>query len=411
MYFLRWGIFFLFFCQTTKALESLEMTFLGFPLKNSSQILEGIVQIHIDKAREELNRTKKCQKTSSEEVFSVMARHLDGGVFTETKFVHLLDHSQNFFSKEQRLRAQGAGLYSPYRYFAFGAGKMLGTAHLFNLHDHSYGSVFSYKGLRISSDKIDHFFQFGYPYFVEFCYKKKSISQILKEQGRKLEGGIYGLGISGIYSYADLVANFEGMRFYSHLLENFVSCPDPLASTFGPKKPLLFCDSTGKWQFRRPFSWKYYVHEGWNEIFNPNALESKKALELVKKGIRRIERRNENFNQILTKCGKKSKRNENPLLCLVLNNQAQEGISKKTEYYERIYNIQNQNQNQNKKELFPEKLWAYRQEERQKIKFLEKMEKRYPYWSWQKELINFKGEEFFFPTRSYKKLKNFAFIL
>jgi len=78
-------------------------------------------------------------------------------------------------------------------------------------------------GYYMGTDKIDHFFQQGHKYF-ELVMKKEeegvdvdSAIAATVAHGVKQEHTYYGTLASGVYSNADLAANYAGMKFYLNL--------------------------------------------------------------------------------------------------------------------------------------------------------------------------------------------------
>jgi hypothetical protein len=78
-------------------------------------------------------------------------------------------------------------------------------------------------GVEFGIDKLDHFFQQGYKYYKiqkEAVWKgstpKQAETKAIK-WGQKTERTYFGLLVSGVYSNADLYANYVGMRFYQGL--------------------------------------------------------------------------------------------------------------------------------------------------------------------------------------------------
>lgn len=71
----------------------------------------------------------------------------------------------------------------------------------------------------IGTDKIEHMFGMGFSYFHRFYFKEKSLFRVLK-YGIFSEKTILGGNrlATGVFSYADLAANFNGMRFWNHIL-------------------------------------------------------------------------------------------------------------------------------------------------------------------------------------------------
>jgi hypothetical protein len=78
-------------------------------------------------------------------------------------------------------------------------------------------------GYYMGTDKIDHFFQQGHEYF-EMVMKKEAgganeatAIAATVAHGVRQEHRLYGTLASGIYSNADLAANYAGMKFYLNL--------------------------------------------------------------------------------------------------------------------------------------------------------------------------------------------------
>ncbi|MBI4890374.1 MAG: hypothetical protein HY821_07090 [Acidobacteria bacterium] len=78
-------------------------------------------------------------------------------------------------------------------------------------------------GAFLGTDKIDHFFQQGFEYY-EIVLKQESLGATPDQalaaavaRGVKQEHNYYGTLASGIYSNADLAANYAGLKFYLNL--------------------------------------------------------------------------------------------------------------------------------------------------------------------------------------------------
>ncbi len=72
-------------------------------------------------------------------------------------------------------------------------------------------------GHLIGLDKIGHFFAEGWEYFEHTHTKDNTLEEAL-QWGRDQEEGKFGYLTTGIFSYADLVANFNGWRFWNRVL-------------------------------------------------------------------------------------------------------------------------------------------------------------------------------------------------
>jgi hypothetical protein len=158
-------------------------------------------------------------------------------------------------------------------------------------------AAFRYKGNLLSDDKLGHFLHSGYEmyYFADLRHrsgyvdasKKTSFwntfvrnitenslgSQNLKGEKAVIalsdhqEKSLWGLTLSGVYSYADIAANVEGYKFWKELTE-------------GPR-PFFTCKD-GRWKMERVFSWGDYINPGWDEAINCSAYKNARLTEQVK---------------------------------------------------------------------------------------------------------------------------------
>ena len=135
----------------------------------------------------------------------------------------------------------------------------------------------------VGSDKFGHFFAEGYSYFKRAYRAGGGLPRAFRF-GERSERILYGGLTTGVYSYADLVANFNGMRFWTHLLGRH---PDPLGQSLGP---YVGCRD-GRWVRLRDFSWADYVDAGWDEGVNCNAFRNRSLLSRVERRLRELEAR------------------------------------------------------------------------------------------------------------------------
>jgi len=131
---------------------------------------------------------------------------------------------------------------------------------------HLYGAEFG-------TDKLEHMFQQGYDYYT---IQKKATEQGAAPDaaakkavawGQQTERTYFGWLVSGVYSNADLVANYAGMRFYQGLTE-----PVMIGDV---TRPAILVQKDGLWAFNdgadlrrdliRPF-----LTEHLNEALNPS---------------------------------------------------------------------------------------------------------------------------------------------
>jgi len=111
-------------------------------------------------------------------------------------------------------------------------------------------------------DKFGHLFGFGRRYFRNYLRLVKAghSSEDAMERtvlwGITQEQGFVGLLIDGIFSYADLEANFQGFLLLRDLSQG--------------ENPLLINDSEG-WRLRQPIDLREYVTPDFDESFNTNS--------------------------------------------------------------------------------------------------------------------------------------------
>lgn len=110
----------------------------------------------------------------------------------------------------------------------------------------------------IGSDKIGHFYSQGRKYYRR--YLKSRSEEDAAAQSAFTERAIFGSGTTGSYSNADLVANYEGHRFYRSLFEDDII----------PGKPAILRWEDGSWIMQRDFDWADHVNEYWDEALNVN---------------------------------------------------------------------------------------------------------------------------------------------
>ena len=127
----------------------------------------------------------------------------------------------------------------------------------------------------LGTDKLGHFFTEGNTYF-----------EITDRMSRGVEAGLlygewseslyFGAQTTGVYSYADLVANFNGLRFWNRILATHA---DPLKGEY--QAPYIAC-SNKRWVFNERFSFDDYVDYGWDESINCSAMRTEKLLQQFK---------------------------------------------------------------------------------------------------------------------------------
>lgn len=130
-------------------------------------------------------------------------------------------------------------------------------------------------GSEFGIDKIEHFFQQGYSYFK--IYKRSIASGLSTEDstrrairwGQMTERTYFGSLVSGVFSNADLFANYAGLKFYIGLTQ-----PTAIAGVIRP--PLLKL-TNGFWEINNDAHvsrsvLQPFISDHLNEAFNPSGL-------------------------------------------------------------------------------------------------------------------------------------------
>ncbi|MCB9060764.1 MAG: hypothetical protein H6622_04515 [Halobacteriovoraceae bacterium] len=202
--------------------------------------------------------------------------------------------------------------YSMYRNVNFFQGMSLNLKGL--------SSVVNIGGMVIGLDKLGHFFAEGKSYFeIAYLDSDEFYNESTPEFGSAVNWGIdkesgkFGLITTGVYSHADLVANFNGMRFWNDVLK---TGRDPLKSSFSNffAEPYIGCEKhiidtilfTGKqffgreiekfsdlkfvykWKVNKKFDIRDYIDTAWDEGVNCNLYRDEDYFSNIRYSIKEI---------------------------------------------------------------------------------------------------------------------------
>lgn len=120
------------------------------------------------------------------------------------------------------------------------------------------GPTIKVNGQLIGSDKLGHFLSQGRKFYYRF--QKYQDEARAAEHSAFTERAIFGQFTTGVYSNADLVANYEGFLFYRSLFTDNII----------PGKPAIVDWGENGWRIQRPFTWADHVNEYWDEALNIN---------------------------------------------------------------------------------------------------------------------------------------------
>lgn len=145
------------------------------------------------------------------------------------------------------------------------------------------GSVLRVGGVLVGTDKFGHFLDEGRHYFEMIRDEGASLVEAM-EFGIATEEGKFGRRATGVKSFGDLVANFNGMRFWSSVTGR------PYWGPYSREEETYFRCVNGNWYLRRPFTWAEYVDHGWDEGINCSTYRSESFKRRVDRGIADIEK-------------------------------------------------------------------------------------------------------------------------
>ena len=146
----------------------------------------------------------------------------------------------------------------------------------------AFGPMVRLDNILIGTDKFEHLFGMGFNYFERYYKKGKSLTSVLK-YGVFLEKTILGGNIiaTGIFSFADLSANFNGMRFWNHMLQKN-------DDVLGPKYnvgPFISCVDK-KWIKANDLDFSEYVDLSMDESINCSKFATRNGIKKVNKYIK-----------------------------------------------------------------------------------------------------------------------------
>ncbi len=148
----------------------------------------------------------------------------------------------------ERLTTERAdSIYSEYPLWSLRVSTLFGIGKTIRLNDELVGT-----------DKIGHFISQGRKFYKRYVHMGSEVEAA--KRSVFTEKAIFGQVTTGSFSNADLVANFEGYRFYRSLFED----------DFIPGKPAILRWSDNRWIVQRDFDWADHVNPYWDEAINPN---------------------------------------------------------------------------------------------------------------------------------------------
>lgn len=138
----------------------------------------------------------------------------------------------------------------------------------------------------VGTDKLEHMFGMGQRYFKKYYLKNKNLRKVLKSgifsEKTALGGNVLA---TGVFAYADLSANFNGMRFWNHMLQK----RDDVLGSDKNIGPYIRCEN-GKYETveSNPIDFRNYIDASMDESINCSKFATKSGLKKFEKGIKAI---------------------------------------------------------------------------------------------------------------------------
>lgn len=145
--------------------------------------------------------------------------------------------------------------------------------------------IFKYDNVEMGTDKYEHFFSRGLTNFTRFYLEGMSFKSVMKKD-QLMERTILGGNFlaTGVFSYADLSANFNGMRFWNSVLQRRDDIMGE--NNIGP---FVRCnEQSGKWEQVKKLDLRVFVDESWDETVNCIMLSTKDAAAKVNTALERL---------------------------------------------------------------------------------------------------------------------------
>lgn len=136
------------------------------------------------------------------------------------------------------------------------------------------GPILKMGDVVVGTDKFEHMFGMGFQYFTSHYLKGKELHKVLK-RGIALEKTALGGNIfaTGVFSYGDLAANFNGMRFWNHML---LTNDDVLGAAYN-LGPYIRCEGN-QYVVNAPIDFRNYMDLSMDESINCSKFATRKGL-------------------------------------------------------------------------------------------------------------------------------------
>jgi len=269
----------LLFSTSTMAAEVDHYTDKGQPLEDMAIVINEMANEYLVKGLKKenesgsCNNSKKSEKALYKTLRKYFANHSKGELVIE------ILHDDEVVKRKSSL------IRSVYRDWSVFNGLILGYPGAKN-SPLALSPLMRVGEYEIGVDKLEHMFGMGFRYFNQFYLKKKKLRKVLKKGIVKEKTILGGMPLAtGVFSYADLSANFNGMRFWNHML---LKRDDVLGKEYN-LGPYVKCENN-KWvaNEEKSIDFRDYIDISMDETVNCSKFATKSGLRKFKKELKKL---------------------------------------------------------------------------------------------------------------------------
>lgn len=267
----------LIYIGNLQASEIDSFQFRYLPLQDSSEIINNEANRLLKKAVMNANKRKGCNEKRLYKKISKLFKN------------HYRDQFSKFIYSDESVHRRTIGIRdSIYKDFSITESFIIGgLGHLYEIA----GSIVRMGPYLIGTDKFEHLFGRGYAYFKKLYFQNMTLENVFK-YGIKTEKGILGASMTGVMSYADLAANFNGLLLWNHLLKrnkDVFNISDDLG-------PYIECKDN-KWVNTKPIKLENYIDHSMDEAINCSKFKTPKMVDKIKSQLSQLESKDLNNYQ------------------------------------------------------------------------------------------------------------------
>lgn len=241
--------------STAWSLETDQYMMWGKDINDISNYLNGFINKRTWKAIDEINHLPLAErgKLSCEDVHQHILK-----AYNENKGLDFISEIERLIYDDPTLARyppQHTGKFATVNQSIYRKSK------LFKLK--MFGINIKVNGVYLGVDKVDHLLRTGYGYFKTYQKHRNKGATEQQAEIAAIDKGIfqektyYGFWVSGVFSYADLEANYQGLRFHRNFCDS--------------NNPYLFQRNNGSWGFAHTIDLRDYVNPWFDESYNTNA--------------------------------------------------------------------------------------------------------------------------------------------